>query len=48
MCSIIRIQVRRERLRVNPVNNNPTQGSFGLVTAKDGNRTMQVSLQYVF
>ncbi|HYR84485.1 MAG TPA: TonB-dependent receptor [Terriglobia bacterium] len=33
---------------VNPVNNNPTQGSFGLVTAKDGNRTMQVSLQYVF
>jgi len=29
-------------------NNNPTAGSFGLVTSKDGNRTMQVSLQYVF
>jgi hypothetical protein len=28
--------------------NNPTMGSFGLVTSKDGNRTMQVSLQYVF
>jgi hypothetical protein len=29
-------------------NNNPTAGSFGLITSKDGNRTMQVSLQYVF
>jgi len=29
-------------------NNNPTQGSFGLVTSKTGNRTMQVILQYVF
>ncbi|PYS33218.1 MAG: hypothetical protein DMG14_32330 [Acidobacteria bacterium] len=29
-------------------NNNPTQGSFGLVTTKDGNRTMQIMLQYVF
>ena len=29
-------------------NSNPTLGSFGLVTAKSGSRTMQVSMQYVF
>jgi hypothetical protein len=28
--------------------NNPTSGSFGLITGKNGNRTMQASLQYVF
>jgi hypothetical protein len=29
-------------------NNNPTSGSFGLVTSKTGNRTMQLMLQYRF
>ncbi|MGH9161369.1 MAG: TonB-dependent receptor domain-containing protein [Vicinamibacteraceae bacterium] len=29
-------------------NNDPTSGSFGLVTSKTGNRTMQVVLQYGF
>ena len=29
-------------------NNNPTSGSFGLVTSKTGNRTMQLVLQYRF
>jgi hypothetical protein len=29
-------------------NSNPTSGSFGLVTSKTGNRTMQVMLQYRF
>ena len=29
-------------------NSNPTSGSFGLVTSKTGNRTMQLMLQYRF
>jgi hypothetical protein len=29
-------------------NNNPTLGSFGTITSKTGNRTMQVNLQYTF
>jgi hypothetical protein len=29
-------------------NSNPTSGSFGLVTSKTGNRTMQIVLQYRF
>lgn len=29
-------------------NGNPTSGSFGLVTSKTGNRTMQILLQYRF
>lgn len=29
-------------------NSNPTSGTFGLVTSKTGNRTMQVVLQYHF
>jgi hypothetical protein len=29
-------------------NSNPTSGSFGLVTSKTGNRTMQLILQYRF
>jgi hypothetical protein len=28
--------------------NNPTSGSFGQITSKTGNRTMQINLQYVF
>jgi hypothetical protein len=29
-------------------NNNPTSGSFGLITSKSGNRTLQIVLQYFF
>jgi len=29
-------------------NSNPTSGSFGLVTSKTGNRTMQFIVQYRF
>jgi hypothetical protein len=33
---------------LNSANNSPTSGSFGLVTSKTGNRTMQFVLQYRF
>jgi hypothetical protein len=29
-------------------NSNPTLGSFGTITSKTGNRTMQINLQYLF
>jgi hypothetical protein len=29
-------------------NSNPTSGSFGLVTGKNGNRVMQLALKYIF
>jgi hypothetical protein len=29
-------------------NTNPTLGSFGTITSKTGNRTMQINLQYLF
>jgi hypothetical protein len=28
--------------------NSPTSGSFGRVTSKDGNRTLQLALKYIF
>jgi hypothetical protein len=27
---------------------NPTSGSFGMVTSKGGNRTIQLALKYIF
>ncbi|HYM12422.1 MAG TPA: hypothetical protein VEU62_16920, partial [Bryobacterales bacterium] len=29
-------------------NADPTSGSFGLVTSKGGNRTIQLALKYIF
>jgi len=42
-----RIQ-RLNQPNLGSANSNPTSGSFGLVTSKTGNRTMQFIVQYRF